>query len=365
MDKQAHLLVCISAHGYGHIAQTAPVLNALRARLPELRITVRTMSPLAQLRARIAGSFHYLREGSGDIGMVMASALDVQPQETVAAYQRVHRDWGLTVSHEANALREIAPDFVLSNVGYLPLAGAFRAGIRCAAMSSLNWADIFEHYCGAISGTRSILEQMRLAYANADAFLQIAPHMPMSNLENRLAFGPVAGVGRNRRAEIDAFFGLDGGEKLVLVSLGGFDSRLPTEAWPRIPGVRWIIPASWRSAHPDALTLEALEMDFSDVLASCDTLICKPGYGSFVEAASCGKPVLHVARDDWPETPYLEKWLTEHGQARKVTRRQMERGEFFDELFDILSASPHAAAFPSGAEAIAAWLAQRLQGEAV
>ena len=364
MDKQAHLLVCISAHGYGHIAQTAPVLNALRARLPELRITVRTTSPLAQLRARIAGPFNYRREG-GDIGMVMASALDVHPQKTVAAYRRIHRDWGLTVSHESRALRDIAPDFVLSNVGYLPLAGAFRAGIPCAAMSSLNWADIFEHYCGAISGARHILEQMRLAYAHADAFLQLAPHMPMRDLDNRIAFGPVASVGRNRRPEIDACFGLEGGEKLVLVSLGGFDSRLPTDNWPRIPGVRWIIPTSWRSAHPDALILEALEMNFSDVLASCDTLICKPGYGSFVEAACGGIPVLYVARDDWPETTFLEQWLTENGLARKVARQQMERGEFFDELYDILATAPPAAALASGGEAIADWLAKQLQVKAV
>ena len=34
-----HLLVDISAHGYGHIAQTAPVLNLLAQRRPSLRIT--------------------------------------------------------------------------------------------------------------------------------------------------------------------------------------------------------------------------------------------------------------------------------------------------------------------------------------
>ena len=172
-------------------------------------------------------------------------------------------------------------------------------------------------------------------------------------------------MGRNRRTEIDVCFGLEGVEKLVLVSLGGFDSRLPTETWPRIPGVRWIIPASWRSAHPDALILEALEMDFSDVLASCDTLICKPGYGSFVEAACAGVPVLYVARDDWPETTFLEQWLMENGLARKVARKRMERGEFFDELFDILAATPRPPTSPSGIESIADWLAQRLQGKAV
>jgi hypothetical protein len=31
-----HLLVDISAHGLGHLAQTAPVIEALQARVPEL-----------------------------------------------------------------------------------------------------------------------------------------------------------------------------------------------------------------------------------------------------------------------------------------------------------------------------------------
>lgn len=360
MDTQPHLLVCISGHGFGHVAQTAPVLNALHERLPDLQITVRTPAPITHLRSRIHCPFHYMRESGGDVGLLMHSALDVQVHETAAAYQQLHRDWGLTVSNESRTLREIAPDFVLSNIGYLALAGAYRAGIPCAGMSSLNWADLLDHYCGAISGTRQVVEQLHLSYANAGALLQLTPHMPMPHLEHRVPIGPVAHVGNNRRQEIDTFFGLGEGEKLVLVSLGGFDSRLPTDQWPRIPGVRWLIPASWRSAHPDALILEALEMDFSDVLASCDTLICKLGYGSFVEAACSGVPVLYVSREDWPETPYLGKWLDENGTCKSVSRLQLESGDFFDELYDILGMPAKPPAVASGVVQAAEWLAQRL-----
>ncbi|MDR2874882.1 MAG: hypothetical protein LBV44_02995 [Methylobacillus sp.] len=355
-----HLLVCISAHGFGHIAQVAPVINALRERIPALRLTVRTMASHEQLRARIHGDFEYLREG-GDIGMVMASALDVQARETARAYEHLHHDWEQTVAREADALRVIAPDFVLSDVGYLPLAGAHRAGIPNAAMSSLNWADIFAHYCGEIPGARRIIEQMRQAYADADAFLQLTPHMPMDDLPNRITFAPVAATGRNRRAEINKIFGLQNDEKLVLVSLGGFDSRLPTETWPRIPGARWLIPAIWRSAHPDALVLEKSEMPFGDLLASSDALLCKPGYGSFVEAGCASLPVLTAARDDWPETPHLEHWLATHGMLRKVTRERMERGEFATELRELLTIPRRPPVTPAGNQTIAEWLANRLK----
>ncbi len=61
--------------------------------------------------------------------------------------------------------------------------------------------------------------------------------------------------------------------------------RLPIERWARIPDVRWIVPADWEVSHPDVVILESLDMDFIDVLASSDLLLCKPGYGSFAEAA--------------------------------------------------------------------------------
>ena len=70
----------------------------------------------------------------------------------------------------------------------------------------------------------------------------------------------------------------------MLVSMGGIASRLPIERWPRIGGVRWLVEQSWQVGHPDAIVLESLPMNFSDLLASSDALVCKPGYGSFVEA---------------------------------------------------------------------------------
>lgn len=359
MDKQPHLLVCISGHGYGHVAQTAPVLNALRELLPELLVTIRSPAPLAHLRTRIRGPFQYLRE-SNDTGMLMASSLDVRVQDSASTYQRLHRDWGLTVSNEARELRDIAPDFVLSNVGYLPLAGAHRAGIPCAGMSSLHWGDIFAHYCGAISGTHHIVEQIRLSYANAGAFLRLTPGMAMPALPNLVEIGPVAHVGNQRRADIDRMFGLTPQDKLVLVSLGGFDSHFPIEAWPRLPGVRWLMPASWRPAHPDALVLEALEMDFSDVLASSDALICKPGYGSFVEAACSGVPLLYTQRPDWPETPVLAAWVAEHGHGTAITRQQLENGQFAAELQALLALPRKPPATPTGIAQAAAWLARQL-----
>ena len=354
-----HLLVFISAHGFGHVAQTAPILNQLRATMPDLQLTISSDVSLEHLKSRIVGPFNYLRN-SGDIGMLMSSALDVKVEESAYAYQALHREWGMAVRNQADLLKDIAPDFVLSNVGYLPLAGAHHADIPSAALCSLNWLDIFAHYCSAISGAHLVIEQIRHSYANAGAFLALTPGMPMASLPNRIEIGPVAEQGINRRDEINKNLSLSSSEKLVLVSMGGIAGRLPVETWPKIDGVRWLVQAAWHVSHPNAVVIESLEISFSDVLASSDALICKPGYGSFVEAACVGLPVLYVRRQDWPEAACLEAWLKQYGCGAEMTRQQLEQGDIQTALMPLLYDPRPVPVAPSGTMQVTEYLASRL-----
>jgi hypothetical protein len=245
---------------------------------------------------------------------------------------------------------------VFSNAGYLPLAGAQRAGIANAALCSLNWADIYSHYCG----DDAIAAQIRSCYANADVFLRTTPGMPMEDLPNLVPIVPIAAVGNNRRDELNRRLKLSKQEKLVLVSMGGIASRLPVERWPRIDGVRWLVQENWQVTHADAIVLESLPMNFNDLLASCDILLCKPGYGSFVEAACSTTPVLYVDRPDWPEAPALVDWLQRHGVCREVSRERLDRGDIAPYLSALWTVPQVAAPIPDGAAQVADWLAGRL-----
>lgn len=350
-----HLVVSISGHGFGHVAQTAPILNLLHARMPQLRLTVRSAVPLGHLRSRIHAPFTHL-QSEGDIGMLMSSALDVRAEDSRAAYRAFHADWDARVAKEAHLLRELSADMVFSNVGYLALAGAQRAGIANAALCSLNWFDIYRHY----AGDDDIAAQIHDCYAKADAFLRATPGMAMETLPNLVAVAPIAAVGNDRRDELDRHLKLSKEEKLVLVSMGGIASRLPIERWPRIDGVRWLVQESWRVDHPDAIVLESLPLSFSDLLSSSDVLLCKPGYGSFVESACSGKPVLYVDRPDWPEAPALAEWLQRYGTCRELAREQLQRGDIERDLHALWSSPPSAPPMATGAAQVADWLLDRL-----
>jgi hypothetical protein len=350
-----HLVVSISGHGFGHVAQTAPILNALHRQFPQIRITVRSTVPASHLRSRIHAPFTHL-SSQGDIGMAMSSAIAVDVEKSRAAYQDFHANWDARVAAEAQTLLDLHADLVFSNVGYLPLAGAQRAGIPNVALCSLNWADIYRHYCGEGEITR----QIQLCYANADAFLRATPSMAMSDLANRIAVSPIADIGINRREELNQQLKLSNNEKLVLVSLGGITSRLPIEQWPRMKGVRWLVQHSWQVEHPDAIVFDDLPFTFNDLLASSDALLTKPGYGSFVEATASGIPILYVARPDWPESPALIDWLKNHGVSCEVSAAALQQGDFAENLMHVCSANFPPPIEPLGAEQVATWIMARL-----
>ena len=70
----------------------------------------------------------------------------------------------MTVQARCTAHAINAPDIVMTDVAYLPLAAAGLLGIPSVSLCSLNWADIFRHYCTNKSGAENILREIESAY---------------------------------------------------------------------------------------------------------------------------------------------------------------------------------------------------------
>ncbi len=348
----AHLWLALSAHGYGHAAQAAPVVTALRARLAGLRLTVAGALPrdLLEQRFRLAPFDH--ADQAPDVGMRMHDAIGVDAVASCAAYRDFHADWDARVATAARALERAAPDLVLADVPYLPLAAARRAGIPAVALCSLHWGAIHAAYCHA-PGDAAVRAQILAAYRGAQRFYRPAPAMAMPELDNAVAVGPIAELGRARGAALRAALGLDAAARLVLVALGGVPTRLPLEAWPRRPGVHWLVTETWAVERDDVHPFEPLGLPFLDLLASCDALLAKPGYGLFAEAACHGVPVLALPRDDWPESAALLAWLKAHGRVAEVGHARLGSGDFGDALDAVLAWPAPPRPRPDGAATVA------------
>ena len=333
-------LVCaISHHGLGHLAQTAPVLEAIQTYRPDTEWLIWSGLSRPMLETKLDIPFRHRHEAT-DIGLVMQDAVRVDIAGSLNALAAFHRNWQVRVEQEARWLGKESIQGMLSNVGYLPLAAGTKAGLPSIGFCSLNWLDIGQHYLAGAENARSMFDQMHQAYLHSDLFLKLLPALPMDWLHGAQEAPAVAALGCNRREELTKNLGLDGAKKLVIVGLGGVDYQ-PRAPLAALNDIHWLVPDTWPvDARKDISPFTRAEIPFRDVLASSNALVTKVGYGSFVEAAGLGLPVIYIDRPDWPETPYLAPWLKAHGRAIDIQEDALftlEIGEHLRELWEMPS----------------------------
>ena len=304
------LYVSISAHGFGHGALTMPVLDALHAAVPGLKIVIGTGLPEDWLRSRLTCPFVY-RRTEGDIGLMMTSPTDVDITHSAAAYRAYHKALSVRIDEEAKAIAAYAPDLILSNIGYTVIAAGKRLGLPVAALAPFDWSDIVGRYLRDEPGLTEIIDEMRSIYGSLDLFLRPEPSLPPKSEVCR-PIGVIATAGTDRTEGLRERIGCDEGERIGLIAFGGIKGGDVIDRWIQVPGWRWIVGENFTSTRSDMVPSADLGMPFTDLLASVDVVVAKPGYGTYTEAACSGARVLTMEREDWPEWPHLARFLTEH-----------------------------------------------------
>jgi len=96
-------------------------------------------------------------------------------------------------------------------------------------------------------------------------------------------------------------------------------------------------PLAW--ARPGFVALDRRDFPYHDVMASCDIVVTKPGYGVLSDCAVNSKPIVYVEREHFREYPILEAAIRRHLRHIHLPAQKLYRGE----LGEALSAVRHAA----------------------
>jgi hypothetical protein len=317
-----HLVTDLSGHGLGHLAQVAPVISRLASIVPDLHLTIRTSLPEQLVRTWIKIPFHSI-EADLDRGMIMRDAITVDVPASCAWYETFHADYEERLKKDRHALETLQPDLLLADVPYIGLEAAHQLGIPTIALCSLNWSDIYRHYCHRHKACEQIADRILSAYAKADIFLQPQPAMPMPKLGNTQQIPPIARTGKASKLQSRPLDKTRNAEKFILLSLGGIGMQFPLETLPLLQNTVWIVPDSFEGNRKDIVRQSGLGMHYIDLLVSVDLVLTKTGYGALVEAVVNQVPVLCIERPGWPEEPGLFDWCKKHGYFEKTTLQEL------------------------------------------
>ncbi len=346
--------VYVSGHGFGHLAQVAPVLARLREAHPGARFLVRCGLPEGELRARLRFDF-VLDRVPVDVGVVQRHAIEEDPHASVRRLREWLAGFAGHLDREAALLGDFGADVVLSNVSPLAFPVARRLGIPGLALATLDWHEIYRHWLPADDPALAMLAS---AYGECDELLVPPLAMAMSAFPQRRAIPLVVADPRESVVAGDA------DRRRCLVLFGGSGTPpYAIEALAGIDGWAFFVPGIER---PAAGNVEPLPRGRAiiDLMQAVDCVVCKPGYGVLSECWRTQTPIVWVERSGFPEYPVLARWLEERFPAVRLEREAFERGDWTAAL---TRAVRHPRCFPRlegdgarlAAEIVAGWAAGR------
>lgn len=357
MPGATDLVFYASGHGYGHARRASALLAALRRLRPELRVAVRTNAPawiFTQGDPQAEVEFAEL-----DPGVVQTSALAVDRTATFEAHRLFMQRWSGLVEHEAKWLRQRGARLVVADVAPLGIAAASARGIPAALVANFTWDWIFGEWAREDPRWRPVAQRYGEAYArarvayrppHAGPFPPIRRVIDMPLVAHRCALERAAARGALDPA------GARDARRWLLLSFGGFGSMPLDFGSDDLAGYRFLsldrdappgFRGDWLRLAPEAARRHEC------VMAACDAVLGKLGYGTVAEALAHRTRFLYLPRADFPEIPLLEEWLLAQGCARRIDLADLSGGHLPAAL-DALFAQPLKPAPPSdGAERIA------------
>ena len=329
------VVLAVTGHGFGHAVRTAEVARALRRR--SARVVVRSDAP----RWLFPEDVEWIPSPGWqlDVGVAQHDGLELDIDATRRLWQTFVAEFDERADAEARLLRSAGADVVLGDIPPLAFAAAARAGRPAFGMTNFTWDWIY----AAWPDFEAIVARIRDAYAQADGLLRL-PLYGACNAFARITDVPlVARRATRSRAVVRRELGLPLETPVVLMSFGGFAARgldlASLGRWreymfvvtpPSVPEVT-DLPAN-------VCVLNETPPDYVSLVAACDVVVTKPGYGIVADCLANRVPMLFTDRGPFREYEVLAAALPRLGRARFVAREQLLAGEIGADL-DLLLAS--------------------------
>jgi len=324
------LVAYASGHGYGHLTRLGEVLRAVRAEAPGLPVAVVGTAPDWLVRRAVPGPLSF-RPAECDVGLAQRDALVIDEASTAERCRAFEATWERRIEAEVGFLRASGARAVLGDIPPLAFAAAARAGVPSLALGNFSWDWIYRHLAGRQPSLAASAERAARAYAQAGLLLELPFAGDLSAFPRREPVGLVARRPRVGKSEARRRLGLGAGPA-VLVSFGGIGlPRLSRPALGSDPRLQMLLPED-----ASARRLDALGLDYPDVVGAVDVVVSKPGYGIVSDAIGAGTRLVYTERGDFPEYPVMVREMPRWLACVHVGNEELRAGRIAGPILRVL-----------------------------
>ena len=348
----------ITAHGFGHGARSCDIIRAIRSSAPGADVFVVTELAEDFLRSRLDGDAGiparrngtpgtdarptFFRRAAFDSGMFQLDSIRVDLARSLAAAAEIQSRRNGLIAREREFLRSEKITVVCADIPAIPLEAARLENIPAIAIGNFGWDWIYEDFIAGEPRWKQIVESFRDAYSQADLLLRFPFAEPMAAFPRRVEIPLVASPGKNRRDEIAKAFGISAQKKWVLLSFASLDwNAAALDRVSRLADFEFftVMPLAW----PERKNLHAVDrgaFSFSDVVASADIVVSKPGHGILSECCVNDRPLVYAERTYFREYPVLETAIRRHLRGVHIPSEKLYAGDLEEFLHAALRAPP-------------------------
>lgn len=331
----------VTGHGFGHATRVVEVARHLVAAGHEVHVV--TGAPEFVFTSEISSSNLSIRKVLLDCGAVQADALTVDRLASLEKYsQTAVVPRASILSTEVEWLKSIKADLVISDVVPVACRAAADAGIPSVCVTNFSWDFIYAEYVmEAGYHHRSTVWQIAEDYSHCLFLLRLPGYCPMPAFRDVIDVPLVVRKARRSREEVRKELGVSDDTKLVIFNFGGQQASwtLKEESLP--PGwICLVCAASPKQVFPPNFKRLAADVYTPDLIAACDCMLGKIGYGTVSEALAYKIPFVFVRRDYFNEEPFLRNMLEYYQCGVEMIRRDLLTGHWIPYLERALKLNP-------------------------
>lgn len=318
----------ITAHGYGHAVRELAIINQIP---PEIPIILRSMIPAEFVQQELRRPALHA-PAAFDCGAVQFDSVNVDAKATLERYASLHAENHRRVDAEMEFLRQHAVRLVVTDVASFPCFVSQQAKIPSVVISNFTWADIYAEHVDRFPEYAPLLKSLRSEYRQATAGLILPFALPMADVPNHRQVGLVCRASRDIRTELAAYHQISTDKRWVLVYIGQGESQFQWERLASATDTVFLVLGREAPQLPNILNANPMRFGGQNIIATCDLVVAKPGYGIVADCVASGTPLLYTSRQDFAEYVALHRDLALWGAGQFVPPEIFYQGDLEPEI---------------------------------